>query len=110
MIKRFGSSQVFGGGLRVTTSLDLDLQRAAEEAVNAHLPSPEDPEGALVAIDVRSREVLALVGSYEGTRSGLDRATSAHRQPGSTFKAFVYSYGLHARQVTPATIVETIPS
>jgi penicillin-binding protein 1A len=67
------------------------------------------PEGALVAIDVRSREVLALVGSYGATRSGLDRATFAHRQPGSTFKAFVYSYGLHSRQLTPATIVETNP-
>ena len=67
------------------------------------------PESALVAIDVRSREILALVGSYEGVRAGLDR-TNAHRQPGSTFKPFVYSYGLHSRQLTPATIVETSPS
>ncbi|MEO7327070.1 MAG: PBP1A family penicillin-binding protein, partial [Minicystis sp.] len=68
------------------------------------------PESALVAIDVRSREVLALVGNYEATRGGLDRATHAHRQPGSTFKAFVYSYGIHSRAVTPATIVETSPA
>jgi penicillin-binding protein 1A len=68
------------------------------------------PEGALVAIDVRSREVLALVGSYEGTRGGLDRATNSHRQPGSTFKAFVYSYAIHARQMTAASIVETNPA
>ena len=67
------------------------------------------PEGAMVAIDVRTREVLALVGSYEGTRGGLDRATNAHRQPGSTFKAFVYSYAIHARQMTAASIVETNP-
>ena len=67
------------------------------------------PEGAMVAIDVRSREVLALVGSYEGTRGGLDRATNAHRQPGSTFKAFVYSYAIHSRQMTAASIVETNP-
>ncbi len=65
------------------------------------------PEGALVAIDVRTREILALVGSYEGTRGGLDRATFARRQPGSTFKAFVYGYAIHARQMTPASIVET---
>ncbi len=68
------------------------------------------PESALVAIDVRTREVLALVGNYEATRGGLDRATHAHRQPGSTFKAFVYSYGIHSRLVTPATIVETSPA
>lgn len=67
------------------------------------------PQGAMVAIDVRTREILALVGSYEGVRAGLDR-TNAHRQPGSTFKAFVYSYGLHARALTPATIVETNPA
>ncbi len=68
------------------------------------------PEGALIALDVRTREVLALVGSYEAVRSGLDR-TSAHRQPGSTFKSFVYSYAIHTRSRawTPATIVETNP-
>lgn len=63
------------------------------------------PQSALVAIDVRSREILAIVGSYEGLRGRLDRATFAHRQPGSTFKPFVYSYGLHSRRLTPATLV-----
>ncbi|AUX27972.1 penicillin-binding protein [Sorangium cellulosum] len=67
------------------------------------------PEGALVAIDVRTREVVALVGGYEAVRGGLDRATFARRQPGSTFKAFVYGYGLHARTLTPSTILETNP-
>ncbi|MEJ7731818.1 MAG: PBP1A family penicillin-binding protein [Polyangiaceae bacterium] len=67
------------------------------------------PQGAMVAIDVRTREVLALVGSYEAVRGGLDRATFASRQPGSTFKPFVYSYALHGRTLTPASIVETNP-
>lgn len=96
------------------TAGDLPEAKAAPLAPVA-APRPKlrlelGPEGALVAIDVRTREVLALVGSYAGTRSGLDRATFAHRQPGSTFKAFVYSYGLHARQLTAATIVETNPA
>jgi penicillin-binding protein 1A len=65
------------------------------------------PEAAMVAIDVRSREVLALVGSYEAVAGGLDRATQAHRQPGSAFKPFVYSYAIYARRVTPATMLET---
>src|SRR5262249_8746733 len=68
------------------------------------------PESALVAVDVRSREVLALVGSYEAVRAGLDRATQAHRQPGSTVKPFVYSYAIHARTMTAASILETDPS
>jgi penicillin-binding protein 1A len=64
------------------------------------------PQSALVAIDVRSREVLALVGSYEALAGGLDRATQSRRQPGSAFKAFVYSYALHSRRFTPATVLE----
>jgi penicillin-binding protein 1A len=64
------------------------------------------PESALVAIDVRTRQVLALVGSYEALMGGLDRATDAHRQPGSSFKAFVYSYALHSRRFTPATVLD----
>jgi penicillin-binding protein 1A len=68
------------------------------------------PESALVAVDVRTREIVALVGSYEAVRAGLDRASFAHRQPGSTFKPFVYSYAIHARTMTPATIMETNPA
>ncbi|MGK4007749.1 PBP1A family penicillin-binding protein [Sorangium sp. So ce1036] len=68
------------------------------------------PQGALVAIDPRTREILALVGGYEGARGGFDRASHAHRQPGSTFKAFVYGYGIHARKLTPASMLETDPA
>ncbi|MCC6521047.1 MAG: PBP1A family penicillin-binding protein [Polyangiaceae bacterium] len=64
------------------------------------------PEGALVAIDPRSAEVVALVGGYDAVRGGLDRATFAHRQPGSSFKPFVYATALAARKLTPATLIE----
>jgi penicillin-binding protein 1A len=67
------------------------------------------PEGALVAIDVRTRQVLALVGNYEAASGGLDRATQARRQPGSTFKPIVYSYALHSRRFTPATLIDVNP-
>jgi penicillin-binding protein 1A len=94
-------------GARVT---EVEPKPKAPAPARVRLRLELGPEGALVAIDVRSREVLALVGSYEGTRGGLDRATNAHRQPGSTFKAFVYSYAIHARQMTAASIVETSPA
>jgi penicillin-binding protein 1A len=68
------------------------------------------PEAALVAIDVRSREVLALVGSHEAIAGGLDRATQAHRQPGSSFKAFLYGYALSSRHFTPASVLELPPT
>jgi penicillin-binding protein 1A len=67
------------------------------------------PEGAMVALDVRTREVLALVGNYEAASGTLDRATQAHRQPGSAFKPFVYSYALYSRRFTPATMLDTSP-
>lgn len=72
------------------------------------------PQGALVAIDVRSREVRALVGSYEAVMGGLDRTGSSakddslltKRQPGSSFKPLMYSYALHSRHFTPASVFE----
>ncbi len=67
------------------------------------------PESAMVAIDVRSRGVLALVGNYEAVSGSLDRATQARRQPGSTFKPVVYSYALHSRRYTPSTLVDVNP-
>lgn len=64
------------------------------------------PQSALVLVDVRTREVRALVGSYEAIMGGLDRATHMKRQPGSSFKPFLYSYALHSRRFTPATVLE----
>jgi penicillin-binding protein 1A len=67
------------------------------------------PEAAMVALDVRTHEVLALIGSYEAASGALDRATQAHRQPGSSFKPFVYGYALSSRRFTPASLLETSP-
>ena len=67
------------------------------------------PQSALVAIDVRTRQIVALVGNYEAVSGGLDRATHSRRQPGSAFKAFVYSYALHSRRFTPASVLELPP-
>jgi penicillin-binding protein 1A len=64
------------------------------------------PESALLAIDPRSREVLALIGSYSALPGGLDRATRSKRQPGSSFKPVLYSYALHSRRFTPATVLD----
>ncbi|MBL0195927.1 MAG: PBP1A family penicillin-binding protein [Myxococcales bacterium] len=67
------------------------------------------PEASMVALDVRSRDVLALVGSYEGQAGALDRATQSRRQPGSTFKPLVYSYALHSRRFTAASLIDVNP-
>lgn len=64
------------------------------------------PQAALVAIEPRSRHVLALVGSHEALSGGLDRASHARRQPGSSFKPFVYGYALQSRRFSPSSILE----
>jgi membrane peptidoglycan carboxypeptidase len=97
---RFGSATVFGGGLRVTTTLDSELQRAAEAAVEQHLPDPDDPEGALVAIDPRTGEILALVGGRDFNKSKVNLATGeggGGRAAGSAFKPFTLAAAIKQR-------------
>jgi penicillin-binding protein 1A len=101
-------------GARVRVSLLGPLPEApapgeSKPAVKVPLRVESGPEGAVVVLDVRTREVLAIVGSYEGQSGALDRATQSRRQPGSTFKPIVYSYAIHSRHFTPATLVDPTP-
>jgi penicillin-binding protein 1A len=66
-------------------------------------------QGALVAIDPLSRQVRALVGGAGALRSQFNRATQARRQPGSSFKAFVWGAAIESRRFTPATVVYDTP-
>jgi penicillin-binding protein 1A len=88
VIERYGATRTFTGGLRVETTLDLDLQRAAEHAVDGYLPGPEGPTAALVAIENSTGEVRAMVGGRNYNTSPFNLATAGERQPGSSFKAF----------------------
>jgi penicillin-binding protein 1A len=67
------------------------------------------PEGAVVIIDVKSRKVRALVGGYASKIAGFNRATMAHRQPGSSFKPIVYATAIDSGKYTPATLVTDAP-
>jgi penicillin-binding protein 1A len=88
VIERYGAPRAFDGGLRVTTSLDLDLQRAAEQAINNYLADPSGPGASLVAIENSTGEVRAMVGGRSFATSPFNLATHGERQPGSSFKAF----------------------
>jgi len=92
LFRRYGSAAVYGGGLRITTTLDLDLQRAAEDAVDGYLPDPDDPNAALVSLDPRNGEILAMVGGRNWSRNKVNLATlpcdGCGRQAGSAFKPF----------------------
>ncbi len=88
VIERYGASRAFDGGLRIKTTLDLELQRAAEHAVNGYLENPEGPTAALVAIENSTGEVRAMVGGRNYSQTPFNLATNGERQPGSSFKAF----------------------
>ncbi len=88
VIERYGAQRTFNGGLQVKTTLDLELQRAAEAAVNAYLPSPSGPSAAMVVIENSTGEVRAMVGGRNYDESAFNLATEGERQPGSSFKAF----------------------
>lgn len=89
--------------IRVQTTIDPDLQTAAESALRTQLDllsksvrGKARPEGAMVALDSHTGQVLAMVGGRSYEESQLNRATDARRQPGSVFKPFVYAAALEA--------------
>jgi penicillin-binding protein 1A len=88
VIARYHAGPTYDGGLQIKTTLDLELQRAAEQAVNGYLPGPEGPGAALVAIENSTGKVRAMVGGRNFNETPFDLATEGERQPGSSFKAF----------------------
>jgi penicillin-binding protein 1A len=136
LVDRFGWQQVYQGGLRVYTTIDMDAQIAAETSVDESLkaidarrkalvaqrmppksgktpgaPAPSDADhplqAALVAMDPATGHVRAMVGGRDFDRSRYNRAVQAKRQPGSAFKPFVYAAALEAG-FTPATVINNL--
>jgi penicillin-binding protein 1A len=107
LIARFGEARTFGGGLKVYTTIDLNMQRKARQAVNSTLKK-KGPAGALVAIDPRNGQVKALVGGRDFSKQPFDLATQAQRQPGSSFKPFVLAAALQ-KGIQPATTFQSRP-
>jgi penicillin-binding protein 1B len=120
--ERYGARGETTAG-RVVTTMDPRLERAAHDAVIKnterldrvlHRPARKGEAGkavqaALVAIDAHSGEVLAMIGGRNYDDSQLNRATDARRQPGSTFKPFVYATALSNRFYTPASLLSDRP-
>jgi penicillin-binding protein 1A len=108
---RFGNEAVVKGGMRVQTTIDLGLQRKAEEVVQRHharIARMAD-QMALVAVDPRTHFVKAMVGGVNYQESQFNRVTQAYRQPGSAFKPFVYYAAFATGRYTPASLVADTP-
>lgn len=114
LIEKYGADTVYKGGLKIYTTLDLDMQRAAEQSLHKYLPSMftdsngvMQPQGALVAIEPQTGYIRAMIGG-RGTDE-FNRAVLAERQPGSAFKPFVYLAALQAG-ISPEAVVQDRPT
>ncbi|GAA3410133.1 transglycosylase domain-containing protein [Paenibacillus hodogayensis] len=100
------------GGIRVYTTLDLTMQRAAEDSVSRQLTGGDTGElqAALVAVDPRNGYVKAMVGGRDYGENQFNRAVSNSRQPGSAFKAFVYLTALQQPGFTAVSRFKSEPT
>ncbi|SDE60682.1 transglycosylase domain-containing protein [Sporomusa acidovorans] len=112
LIDKYGADAVYKDGLKVYTSLDLEMQNTAERALK-QLPTIrtdengiKQPQGALVAIDPHTGYIKAMVGGRGNDQ--FNRAVLAVRQPGSAFKPFVYLAAIESG-FTPASVIDDSP-
>ena len=89
-------SLIYGGGLRIYTTLDTELEQDAVTAVQHYLPPFSGPSAALVAINNNTGQVKAMFGGYDYNTHAFNLATQAERQPGSSWKAFDLAAALEA--------------
>jgi penicillin-binding protein 1A len=109
VVDQLGTFEAFNGGLKITTSLDLDLQHAAEETISNMLPAGSGlPSASLVAIDNKTGEVRAMVGGPDYATRPFNLATQGQRQPGSTFKPFTLVTALESG-ISPDNVYASQP-
>jgi 1A family penicillin-binding protein len=109
--EEYGKEAVEQGGLKVITTLDWELQEKAEEIVNKHALANKEKfdaeNGAIVAVDPKTGQILTMVGSRDYFDNDIDgnfNITTAKRQPGSSFKPFVYAEAFN-KGYRPETVV-----
>ena len=100
--ERLGAAAVQRGGLRVYTTLELPLQRAARAAIRHRLDRPHDPAAAVVSIDVHNGAIRAMATTTKYDKEQFDYASQGHRQPGSTFKPIVLLTAIADHQADPS--------
>jgi penicillin-binding protein 1B len=120
LIDRIGQRRLRSGGLAIQTTLDLEMQKAAERSVRqgverlrssrSWLRRGDDPlQAALLSVDPATGGIRALVGGTDWSRSQFDRSRSMRRQAGSSVKPFIYAAAIDRKIITPATIVSDEP-
>jgi len=116
-----GPQMIYGGGLQVYTTLDLDMQKKAEDAYRealtedgGYIPSISregaddnlQPQGAVITLDAKTGAIRAMIGGRGNDH--FNRAVQAKRQPGSAFKPFVYAAAVQ-NGYSPASVINDLP-
>lgn len=117
LVSKYGETAVEENGYKVTTTLDYDLQKKAEDAITKFSKKMEEEYGAknmaLVAINPKNGQVLAMVGSRDyfdvANEGNFNVAIESNRQPGSTFKPFAYATAF-MKGYTPETVLFDLPT
>ncbi|MGB3292427.1 MAG: penicillin-binding protein 1A [Phormidesmis sp.] len=114
LTEQFGEESMAKGGMRIQTTIDLSLQKIAEETVTDSYyrffgGGAYADQMALVAIDPRTHFVKALVGGVNHESSEFNRAVQSRRQPGSAFKPFVYYAAFASGKYTPDSMINDSP-
>jgi len=112
LIEKYGMDKVNEGGLRITTTLDLDLQKYAEQIIATEigkLKKMKVSNGASLITDPNNGQILAMVGSKDYWATDIEgkyNVTTALRQPGSSIKPLNYAVGIETGKVTAASIFD----
>ena len=106
-------AKIYTAGYKIYSTINLKMQHIAEKAVSKGIKNVEKREkpnvqAALVALDLRSGHIKAMVGGYDFWKNQFNRATQAMRQPGSSFKPFVYATAME-KGMTPSDVIDDSP-
>ena len=109
LVNQLGPAKTFGGGLKVITTLNVNLQQDARDAIASVLPqNGNGPAAAMVVLDAQNGNVLAMVGGENYHRNQFNLATQGERQPGSSFKPFVLATALKDN-IAPSSVLVSKP-
>jgi len=116
LYEEYGVEMVEKGGLRVLTSLDLELHEAAQASLSAEIETLGNYKvgnGAAMVVKPNTGEILSMIGStnyFDSDNDGQVNVTLAHRQPGSSIKPIMYATAFQNKLLNPGTILLDIPT
>ncbi len=116
LTEKYGIQKLTEGGLKITTSLDLDLQKKTEATVSAEIEKLKNykvSNGAAMITEPKTGQILAMVGSIDYFSNEIDgkyNVTTALRQPGSSIKPINYAVGIELGKITAASVMDDSPT